>query len=190
VAFARALGAGKLEEAYGLMSADYRERVSFQSFKQQVTENPQETMELSTALSRVQGPAEQQARVRYGDGDELVLTRQGEQWRIGENLVDYYDQSTPRRALRAFVRAMERKRYDVVMRLVPEADKEGVTTDRMEETWSGDGRDEVERMLENLRAHIDAPIEVIGNHATMPYGDRMRVQFVREGDAWKIEDPQ
>jgi hypothetical protein len=190
VAFARSLNSGKLEDAYSLMSSDYRARVSLSQFKRQLSENPQETLEVSNALSHVRTPVQEQAVVRYADDEELQLRRDGERWYIASNVVDFYDQSTPRAALRSFVRAMERKRYDVVMRLIPDADKEGITTDRMEQAWGGQEREQVERMLSSLRESLDAPIEVIGNRATMPYGQHMRVQFVREGADWKIEDPE
>ncbi len=84
---------------------------------------------------------------------------------------------------------MERERYDVVLRMVPNADREGMSVDRMREAWSGEGREEVERLLENLRANLDAPIEEVGDRATMPYGDRFTAEFVREDGIWKIEDP-
>lgn len=189
-AFARAIAQRRYAEAYAMMSAGYRERVSFERFEAQLSENPDETVEMGNALMHARGPAAQQATLDYDDDAHLLLRRDGDRWYIASNVVDFYDQSSPRAALRTFVRAMERKRYDVVMRLVPSADKEGVTTDRMREAWSGDGREEVERMLSNLRNHIDNPIEVVGNHATMPYGDRLRVQFLREDGAWKIEDPE
>jgi hypothetical protein len=190
IAFSRALNQGRYEQAYALMSADYRQRVSFEQFQRQLSENPQETLAVSNALSHVRAPATQQAVVRYDDDGELTLLRSGERWYIGTSVVDFYDQSTPRAALRSFVRAMERKRYDVVMRLIPEADKEGITTDRMEQAWGGEEREQIERMLSALREHLDAPIEVVGNRATMPYGQHMRVQFVRDGADWKIEDPE
>jgi hypothetical protein len=190
MAFARALNSNKPESAYALMSNEYKQRVSLDQFKKKLEGNAQETLEISNALGHVRKPAEQEAVVVYDDDLELRLRREGERWLIATNVVDFYDQSTPRAALRSFVRAMERKRYDMVMRLIPKADQEGITTDRMEQAWAGEQREEVERMLSNLRQHIDDPIEVIGNHATMPYGDQLRVQFVREGDAWKIEDPE
>jgi hypothetical protein len=190
VAFARALNSGKLEEAYALMSADYRKRVSLEQWKKRLSENPQETLDVSNALSGARGKAAQHAVIAYGDGAQLQLQREGDHWYLSTNIVDFYDQSTPRAALRAFVAAMERKRYDVVMRLIPSADKEGITADRMEQAWSGEERESVERMINSLREHIDDPIEVIGNHATMPYGEHARVQFVREGNDWKIEDPE
>lgn len=190
IAFARALNRAKFDEAYALMSSDYRKRVSFEQWKRRLTENPQETLDVSNALSRVRTAAEQRAVIPYDDGAQLELRREGDRWFLSSNVVDFYDQSTPRAALRAFVRAMERKRYDVVMRLIPSADKEGITAERMEQAWTGDERESVERMLSVLREHLEDPIEVIGNHATMPYGDHARVQFVREGEVWKIEDPE
>jgi hypothetical protein len=189
-AFARALEQNDFETAYALMSEEYRARVGFEQFKRQLRENPQEMLEVSSALGHVRESAQEQALVSYDEDEELLLRRSGDRWYISTNVVNFYDQSTPRAALRSFVRAMERKRYDVVMRLIPEADKEGITTDRMEQAWAGEEREQVERMLGALRAHLDAPIEVIGTRATMPYGEHMRVQFVREGSAWKIEDPE
>jgi hypothetical protein len=190
IAFARALNQGKFEDAYALMSDEYRARVNLSQFKRSLSENPQETAEVSNALGHVQKPPEQRAVVAYDDDAELELTRRGDRWFIASDVVDFYDQTTPRAALRAFVRAMERKRYDVVLRLVPDADKEGITAERMEQAWSGQERERVERMLTALRENLQAPIEVIGNRATMPYGEHMQVQFVREGQAWKIEDPE
>jgi uncharacterized protein YyaL (SSP411 family) len=190
VAFARALNQSKFEDAYALMSDEYRARVSLEQFKRQLSENPQETLEVSNALSHLSQPAQEQAVISYDDDEELSLHRDGERWYISTNVVDFYDQSTPRAALRSFVRAMERKRYDIVMRLIPDADKEGITTERMEQAWAGQEREQVERMLSSLREHLDAPIEVMGSRATMPYGEHMRVQFVREGASWKIEDPE
>jgi hypothetical protein len=121
---------------------------------------------------------------------QLKLVRERDGWRITSNVADVYDQSTPRAALRTFVEAMERQRYEVVMRLVPDADKEGITPERMREAWEGEGREEVERMLSNLREHLNNPIEVVGDRATMAYGERYTVQFVRENGRWKIEDPE
>ena len=189
-AFARALNQAKYDDAYALMSEAYRKRVSLADFKKKLSENPQETLEASNALSHVRAQAEQEAVLVYDDNQELRLLRRGERWFLTTSVVDFYDQSTPRAALHSFVQAMQRKRYDVVMRLIPSADKEGITTDRMEQAWSGADREEVERMLSNLREHESDPIEVIGDHATMPYGEHMRVQFVREAESWKIEDPE
>lgn len=188
--FAQALDARDYARAYGLMSRDYQRRVSLDQFRSMVEENPQEAMHTARALTQVNGPAQEQAVVRYGDSEELRLVREGDQWLVDTDLTSFYDQSTPRAALTTFVRAMERQRYDVVIRLVPNADKEGISIERMTEAWSADGREPIERMLSNLRASLNNPIEIVGDHATMAYGERLRVQFLREDDLWKIEDPE
>jgi hypothetical protein len=188
--FATALNEARFADAYALMSAEYRDRVSYEQFEKQLNEDRRETMDIGHALSRTQTQVQQEAVLRYGDQNELRLRQESGRWLLADNPIALYDQSTPRAALAAFVNAMERRRYDIVMRLVPKADKEGVTAERMEESWRGEGREEVERMLENLRSHLQDPIEVIGSHATMPYGDRLRVEFVLEDGAWKIADPE
>jgi hypothetical protein len=190
IAFARDLNEGKLDAAYALMSDDYKKRVSLEAWKKQLSENPDDTNELSNTLSHVRGPSEQEAVLRYGDGEELRLRKSGERWLVVTDLVSFYDQSTPRAAVRAFARALSRRRYDVLMRLVPNADKEGMTTDRLQAAWSGEAREEVERMLASLQQHLEDPIEIVGNHATMPYGEHARVQMLREDGVWKIEDPE
>ena len=188
-AFAGALRDGRTDEAYGLMSDSYRRRVSLEEFRRYFRDYPEEVRETARALSQREGAADQEAIVQYGEGERLRLVREQGGWRVATDVVDFYDQSTPRAALRSFVRSMERRRYDVVLQLIPEADREGMTEERMRETWEGDGREEIERLLSSLRAAIDDPIEEVGDRATMPYGDRFRVQFVREDGVWRIEDP-
>lgn len=188
-AYAEALRSGRYEDAYGMMSQAYRRRVPLAEFRQKLTTDAAEASEAAEALARTAGPPEVTAAVPYGDGEEVELVHEDGSWRIAGNIADFYDQSAPRAALRSFVRAMERRRYDVVMRFVPEADREGMTVERMREAWEGEGREEIERLVANLRASLDNPIEIVGDRATMPYGERFTVQFVREDGVWRIEDP-
>lgn len=187
--FAAALRDGRVDEAYGLMSEGYRRRVSREDFARYTSDYPAEVQQTARALAQRRGPVEQEATVEYGEGETLRLVRERGDWRVATDVVDFYDQSSPRAALRSFVRAMERRRYDVVLSLIPEADREGMTAERMREAWEGEGVEEVERLLSNLRASLDNPIEEVGDRATMAYGDRFRVQFVREDGMWRIEDP-
>ena len=189
-AYARALNEGDLKSAYALMSDDYRSRVSFEAWQKLVEENSQEVIEVSNALTRVRGPARIRAEFDYEGEADLQLVLRDDRWYVQSDVARFYDQSTPRAALRAFVRAIEHKRYDVVLRLVPNSDKEGMTTASLEQAWSGTGKDEIARVLSNLKEHLDAPIEVVGDHATLPYGQRLRVQFLREDGVWKIENPE
>jgi len=186
---AAALREQRYEDAYGMMSRDFRRRVPPAEFVRHLEDNPGEARETAEVLGHPDGPAEQTAFVTYGDSERIEMVREPDGWRIATNVADFYDQSTPRSALRAFVRAMERRRYDVVLRMVPSADLEGMSEERMREAWSGDGREEVERLLANLRASLDNPIEQVGDRATMPYGERFTARLVSEDGVWKVEDP-
>jgi len=189
-AFAQALSRKDYKDAYKLMSKSYCSRVSFEQFKNNLEQNPEETLKTSLALSSIVGSAEQEAVVIFGKAEQIRLVHDENIWHITDNIVDFYSQATPRDALLTFIRAMERKRYEIVLRLIPNADKEGITVQRMRDAWTGEGREDVERLLSNLRANMDKPIEEIGNHATMPYNDQLAVQFIREDGLWKIEDPE
>ena len=187
--FSSALRRGDHADAYNLMSRDFRTRVPFEEFRRHLDSHAAEALDTAEALDSAGAAPEETAVVQFADGDKVVLVRQDDRWRLRDNIVDFYSQSTPRKALRSFVRAMERERYDVVLRFVPEADREGMTVEHMEEAWSGEGREEIERLLMNLRAHMDEPIEEVGDRASMRYGERFTVRFVRQDGAWRIEDP-
>ncbi len=186
---ASALERGRTRDAYALLAEDYRRRVPFREFERQMRSRPESARELAALLRTADDDAEITAEVRLSDGDTLQLVFEEGGWRVRGNAVDIYDQSTPRAALRSFVRAMTRKRYEVVLRFVPDADREGMSVEGMARVFEGEGREETERLLAALRANLDAPIEVVGDRATMPYGEGATVQFVREGEVWKIEDP-
>lgn len=187
--FSVALNQNDPERAYKLMSEEYRQKTSLAQFRQQLEGNPEEAIELSFALSHIGEKAPRDTTLYYyGEGRSLRLVREGRSWRIATDLVNFYDQSTPREALRSFLRAMEARRYDVVMRFIPTDRKEGVTPEQFEEDRTGKNREAIERDLRNLRNNADNPIEVTGNRATMPYGERLNVLFLLENGAWKIED--
>lgn len=188
-AFADALDEGRFEAAYRQLGAAYRMRVPFVEFERHLRQHPEEVRALIGMMAHVAETEEVTARVPFPDGDALELVREDGRWRVVGNAVDFYDQSTPRATLRSFVRAMERRRYDVVLRFVPEADREGMSEEHMGQAWEGDAREEIDRLVANLRANLDRPIEVVGDRATMTYGDSFTVQFLREDDVWKIEDP-
>jgi len=187
--FSRALTDDRPREAYALLSDDYRQRVPFEDFERYLRDHPEEARDVATLLTRIDGEAEVSAIVRYADGQELTLVQEDGRWRISGNPANLYDQSTPRAAVRSFVRAMERRRYDIVLRFVPNASREGMDEERLRESFEGEGREEVERLIASLRANLDNPIEEVGDRATMSYGEGAAVQMVLEEGLWKVEDP-
>jgi hypothetical protein len=106
------------------------------------------------------------------------------------NPLDLYRQGTPREALRSFVRAAEHRRYDMVLRLAPERWAAKLTPTKVKQSWEGPRKAEIAQMLARLKRNLDQPIRYQGeDKAVMPYGERHAVRFLREGQLWKIDDP-
>ena len=109
-------------------------------------------------------------------------------WKVEATAIDLYAQDTPRHAIQGFVRAVERKRYDVVMKFVPDSHREGLDATKLKAAWEGHDKEEMEQVVASLKQTLpSATIEETGDRATMPYGART-IQLVRERGQWKIED--
>lgn len=189
-AYAQALRQGDGRTAHALLSEAYRERFDAERFAEQVERYDRETDAMVQALSSDTLTVHETAHVTLVNGTEVTLVREARgRWRIASPTALYYDQSTPRNALLAFVRAMRNERWEALLRLMPERARGDLTAEELGENLIAQ-RHETERMLALLEASLDAPIEEIGDRATMPYGDRFAVRFVREGSLWKIEDPE
>ena len=64
-----------------------------------------------------------------------------------------------------------------------------MTEDRLRTLLAGEGEEALDHLAVALRAALDGDVEEHGDHATLPYGERFRVELVREGDAWCAADP-
>lgn len=189
-ALADALRRGDAPAAYALMSRRYRERVPLAELERILREQPDEVRATADALERPVA-IEEEARARLGGGEEVVIERTQGEWRVVTDVADYYARGTPREAVRSFVRAIEHRRYDVVLALLPRAERERLTEPGLRAQWDGPGREEVERLVSALRSALEtSPMQESGERAVMPYGDRFRVVLVREDGAWCIEDPE
>jgi len=188
-AYAGALERGDHDGAYELMSVEFRKKHTRDDFLRMLRAH---TADLKQSVAQLKGAprvVQVEAIVTFGKGDSLKLVLSEGRWRIASDPVDFYSQRTPVEALRSFIRAIERHRYDVVLRFVPNVWAESMTVEKLRKQWEGDQQEEVTALLKNLRANLNAPIRRKGDRATMPYGDRFEVRFVREDGVWKIEDP-
>jgi hypothetical protein len=189
-AYVDALRAGDFERAYDLMSERYRKEHTREEFVRMLKESPEEVSQTAARLASPNRQVEVAARFSYDDlRDELALVQEGGGWRIASDPLNFYPQDTPSRALRSFVRAVELKRYDIVLRFVPNKWREAMTPEKVKSQFEGDKREDVDQMMRLLVANLDNTIDQNADQARMQYGDRFEVIFVREEGVWKIEDP-
>src|SRR5450432_2532468 len=126
-AYSRAVQQGHLAEAYALLSEDAKKTIPFEDFKRMIQESPEQAQELVRALDRPQsGPPRVTAKVTGADGEPLLLVYESGAWRVDGSAIDLYSQATPESAALAFVRAVENQRYDVLLRFVPDSQREGL----------------------------------------------------------------
>jgi hypothetical protein len=187
-AYIAALETGDYERAYRLMSRTFRKEFDRDEFVAHHKKNPKEVERNLQELRRTPSQVEVKAEYEYGDGHRLALQLEGGVWKLALDPVVFYSQRSPREALRSFVRAMERRRYAVVLRFVPNQWARVMTVEDVKRLFAKDQIEATTQLLRNLRANIDNKIEVKGDEAVMLYGDRFKVQFTREDGIWKIVD--
>ncbi len=149
--YARALEEGRADDAYRMLSDDARRGISPEAFRRMVKDDPTEVREIGKSLQRPTTPAVVTATVTSTNGQALQLVLERGRWRIDTSAIDLYAQDTPRHAVVGFVRALERKRYDVVLRYVPDAHKEGLDAAKLKDAWEGPDKEEMTQVLTALQ---------------------------------------
>lgn len=186
--YASALRAKNYDAAYDLMSSRFRAQVSKDEFVRMMRDNPREVSDTASRLSGRKSKLEVTAELTYGLGDTLQLVHESGGWRIAENPLAFYDQSTPRDALRSFLRAYRLERWDVMLRFVPRSYAELMNVEKMKSQFAGERKEEMAQLMNMLEANIDEPIDEQGNEARMRYGAGFEVTFVREEGRWRLRD--
>jgi hypothetical protein len=187
-AFAAALASGRTERAYALLSPAQKETLTLDDFAKKIHDNPDEAKALSQALTQVR-QVRIQALVQLADGRRVQLTRDGNKFVIDEPLAEFYSLASPRAALRSFVAAIEASRWDVLLALMPAADRAGLDAAALERSLAP-RMEELTRLAALLTTALQAPIEIVGERATLTYGEGSSMRFVRESEGWKVEDPE
>lgn len=188
-AYSRALREGRTRDAYSLLSADAKKDIPYEMFERILKENPDEVKDLGQALETRAAPARVTAVVTAPNGEALELVYEDGGWRVDASAIDLYGQSSPAVALRSFVRAFRNRRYDVLLRFVPESEREGLGVEELRRAWEGEERKELEALVSAVEAGLPtANLEVTGDRATMAFGAGGTVELVRERGLWKVED--
>lgn len=186
--YSRALKDHNFQNAYELMSSSYRAKVSKDEFVRLMRDNPREVGETADRLSGRRGSVEVSAEFEYGLGDSMHLVQEGGTWRVASNPLGFYDQSTPRSALRSFLRAYRLERWDVMLRFVPDKYRQKMDADKVKSQFTGGAHEDMEELMNTLEANVDEPIIERGTNARMAYGERFEVKFTKEDGVWKLQD--
>jgi hypothetical protein len=188
-AFGAALARGDLGGAYRLTSTDFQHRVPFDAFAAGFTAGGGEPAVLGQRMVAEAPRIQPRVEVTLSLGERVPLVLEAGRWRIDAAVYEPWGQATPRAALVTFVRALDAHRYDVVLRLVPDRYRSGLSADRLRTFWEGDRKDEHRALLERVRAAVGASIVEVGDEARLEVAPDRQVRLVREAGRWKIDDP-
>lgn len=186
--YGRALKNHDFGGAYDLMSASFRAKVSRQDYVRMMRDNPREVDETADRLHGHHGSLEVSADFEYGLGDQMRLVQEDGHWKIATNPLAFYDQSSPKAALRSFIRAYRLGRWDIMLRFVPDQYREKMDVAKLKAQFTGPSKDQMEALMNTLEANVDEPLVEKGNDARMQYGERYEVKFVKEDGVWKLKD--
>jgi len=206
-AYAQSLREGRLDDAWMHLSAGARAALPYENFVALARAHPESVQDAVRAFGEVSAEAPITARVELASGETVTLLQEGGQWRLDPAALDFYSQRTPQTALRAFVRALERQRWEVLLDLAPRAElarleamaresDAGARTaaDVLRAHWAGTEAASTQQTLTRLRDALERgrAVEVIGDRATMRYGVGLQhaARLVREEGLWRVEDPE
>lgn len=170
-----ALGEGDRARAWAWMSPEARQR----------------GVPLPDAPPASEAGAELRREARWAsdDGEDLVLVRDAQGWRISRGVLGLGRTSTPQEAVRTFARAVAASDYGLLMRLVPAAHREALTPALLAERMgSAQARAWWAQAAESFSA---GPVELEplepGQKVRARAGDK-ELLLVREPDGWKVLD--
>jgi len=188
-AFGAAVARGDLPAAYALTSTEFRQRIPFQAFAAGFKAGGAEPATMGQRMVAESARIAPRVEIELSFGERVPMLLEDGRWRIDGPVYEAWGQGTPRAALRTFVRALDEGRYDVVLRLVPNRYRAGLSVDELRAFWEGARKKEHAALLAELRASLNAPIVESEDEAHLPSPSGREIRLVREGGQWKVEDP-
>jgi hypothetical protein len=187
-AFGAAMARGDYRGAYALTSSAYRARTSYDAFAAGLAADPAGTKAFGERAVAVAPRVAPRVEITLELGDTVPLVLEQGRWRVDGPAFDVWGQETPRATLRSLVRALEGKRYDILLRLSPRRYRGGLTPDKLRRYWESERREDGPALLGRLRAALSTPIVESGDEAHLPLGPEQEVRFVREDGLWRVDD--
>jgi len=181
-AYVQALHSNDPHDAYALLSAATRKRISYDEFalswKQGDKERAWQARVLEESLKGNPDVGER-AAISFSDGKLVQLEREGKTWRLESELVSRTRAKQPRDALRLFAEAVAGRDITGVLNVLTQRRRDGLTK-------------QVEGFVAGIGKRINDRIDQFGNdRAELRWdenGIRYRIVLRKEDEEWRIDD--
>ncbi len=177
-----ALRSNDPHDAYGLLSSDARNKLSYDEFALQWKQSDKERLWQAKVLEEsLKGNPDvgERALISFSDGKLVQLEREGRTWRLESELVSRSRAKRPRDAIRLFADAVTAKDINGMLRVLTQRRRDGLTK-------------QVEGFVAGIGKRINDRIDEFGNdRAELRWdenGIRYRIVLRKEDDEWRVDD--
>lgn len=195
LAFRQAWLAGNVEAMHALLSSGAQAELSRADILRLWREAQGDEAERRELLASFDAALRQPARLELGSKERRFALRWDEgarRWTITAAPLSPYDLRSPRGALASFLRAVERRRWDVLLALAPRARRASLDADALRRYWEGRESEHFRVLFPALRAALEEPethpVFDLGAEAHFPFGTDAEVFLVKEEGLWRIEE--
>ena len=180
-AYIAALKSDDPRDAYDLMSAGARGKVSYDEFalhwKQSAKERAWQVQVLEESLKGNPDVGER-ALITYPDGKVVPLEREGAAWRLESELVSRSRAKHPRDAIRLFASAIAARDIGGVLGVLTQRRRDGLTR-------------QIEGFVNGIGKHINGQLDQFPDYAYLRWdenGIRYRIVLRKEDEEWRVDD--
>jgi hypothetical protein len=181
-AYLSALKRNDPRDAYDLLAASTRKKISYDEFALQWKQSEKERAWQIKALEhdlKVNPDVGERARISFPDGKTVALERDAKKWLLESELVSRSRAKKPRDAIRLFAEALASRDVNALMRSLTQRRREGLAK-------------QVEGFMSGLDKRINDKLYTFGNdRAELQWdenGIRYRIVLRREDEEWRVDD--
>jgi hypothetical protein len=181
-AYVSALKSNDPRDAYSLLSASTRKKISFDEFALQWKQSEKERQWQAKVLEdSLKGNPDvgERALISFSDGKLVQLERDGASWRLESELVSRSRAKRPRDAIRLFADAIAARDVSGILGVLTQRRRDGLTK-------------QVEGFVAGIGKRINEKIDEYGtDRAELRWdenGIRYRIVLRKEDDEWRVDD--
>ncbi len=181
-AYVDALKSNDQHDAYDLLSADTRKRISYDEFALQWKQSDKERQwQVKVLEESLKGNPDvgERALITFSDGKLVQLEREGKSWRLESELVTRSRAKRPRDAIRLFADAINARDISGVLHVLTKRRREGL-------------EQQVQGFVDGIGKRINDRIDEFGSdRAELRWdenGIRYRIVLRKEDDEWRVDD--
>ena len=181
-AYILALRSDDPRQAYNMLSDQTRKEVSYEQFEVSWRAHKGERLDQANSLEeglRGAPNIDEQARVRFGEGNTVGLIRERGQWKLKSGLVSRTVANQPRDAVRILAAALSSRDFDALMRVLTNRRRNGIAR-------------QLDGLSTSLLENLNDEIALIGpDRAELTWDTetmRYKVVLRKEGTEWRVDD--